>query len=492
MNAIIQTRMIDGVKIVCKGIDPERWFDSLLLSFHSKMNVRTGDILDEPIYAFHRGLRFIIAPSKLSENNGYAMNVRGSLATFYNNGQNNAFDFNIEMLKTTIDELKNEFGIDPETSQITAFEFGANIQPNQQVKNILKGLRAYQYDTFSGLKMDGVFNGYQIKRQNNTFKAYDKGLQTSTPEKNLLRLEYSFNFSKAFSKYGIVVLNDLLNTDKLNAIKSLLSSIWQNAIFYDTGMNWRLMNNKQREKMLYYLDAVNWTNFNRSQRQKAHTNFRQLHKEFCNSSTQLDVLNLLTQKLDELTAETATKKGCDLHDFSKPMESQNGTPKKIRFTSLNKAVNHIQNNHEKPTKKKGKELIEIFAEKPQKTKPKKCGVCKVDISRKHPTAKYCTKRCNNSYHAKKRKEQRQKVKIAETTQLKALTKNIDRTDLLLLVEYRDNGNLYADYLRQNEINAPNYWSWKVTKVTVINTQPIVLTSYRAKQLIKAISNQIPQ
>lgn len=483
--------MIDGVKIVCKGIDPEMWLNNPALHFHSKVDCKTGEILDEPIHAVYRGLRFIIAPSILPDNNGYALTVRGSLATFYNEGKNNAFDFNRDMLKATINELHTSFGIDPETAKITAFEFGANIKPHQSVKNILKGLRAYQYDTFSGLKMDGVFNGYQIKRQNTTFKAYDKGLHTSTPETNLLRFEFGFNFSKAFNKYGITVLNDLLDINKLHAIKPLLLNVWQNSIFYDIGMNWRLMNNKQRQKMLFYLDGVNWTNFNFSQRQKANKQFRQLYAEFCTSSTQLDVLNLITQKLDELTAEPITKKGYDLHDFSEAKGSQNQTPKKICFTSLNKAVKHSQNEYKKPTQNQIEKLKEKTSKKSRKMKPKKCCVCNATISHKQQTAKYCSKHCNNSHHAKKRKEERHKTKKAEIKQLTGLLQNIHRTDLPLLVEYRDNKNLYADYLYQHEINAPYNWIRKVTRVTIMNNRNIVLTSYRAKQLIQTISRQIP-
>jgi hypothetical protein len=53
-------------------------------------------------------------------------------------------------------------------------------------KQIINGLRAYQSDNFTGLKMDNVFNGKTAT--DIFFKIYDKGLQTAKPT-NLLRVE---------------------------------------------------------------------------------------------------------------------------------------------------------------------------------------------------------------------------------------------------------------------------------------------------------------
>lgn len=465
--------MIDGVKIKCIGTTSTDWLNNELLIFSSKVDTSTGEILAKNKVAFYRGLSFHIIPSTIAETEHLI--IRGSLAKFYNNGVNNAFDYDFTMLCETLRELEQCFNINLKTALIQSFEFGANIETEQNTNAIIKGLRAYQSYNFTGLKIDNIFNGVQLKKQDTSIKIYDKAKQIKDVTSNLLRLEYVFNFNKVTTKYGFDVLADFLNIDKLNSLKPLLLDVWTNAIFYDKGMKWKQMTQKQKEKMLYYLDATNWVKFTTSQRQKAKAKFRELYNEFCISTTQTDITELLNSKLDKLTAV----KRYDLQSFSTPETSQIKAVKKIRFTTLDKLVNPIQNEYhntsETPQPKKVGKSIKKGA--------KKCCVCGSDISHKKAIAVYCSKHCNNSKQAQKRKFTRNKQIQKERKDLLKLLEQLKKGNLWLNITYKANDCLYTDKLHQSEVNATSKWIRQIVSVKV-NT--ITLQRIRARQFIREI------
>lgn len=240
------------------------------------------------------------------------------------------------------------------------------------------------------------------------------------------------------------------------------------------------MNDADTKKMLYYLDATNWGKFSTMQRNRAKKHFRELHGLYCTSTTQTDVLELLTLKLDKLTA----LKCYDLRNFSNENESQKIGVKMLRFTHLDKDVKRnikpIENSIELTNIKK--------VEKLQKIAHKKCCSCSVDISHKKSISLYCSKRCNNVAHAQKRKMKRTNIKKVENENLTLLLDNLNKSNLLLLVEYATVSGTYADRLEQIEIATTPQWIKQIFKVTIeAQPVPIVLTSYRSRKLIKYIN-----
>lgn len=294
--------MIDGVKIKCIGTTAHHWEQNRLLKFATKVDTETGQILSKNRVAFYRGLSFHLIPSTVSD--AVHCILKGSFATFHNQGKDNAFDFTLGMLIKTIQELEAVFNIAPARAIVQAVEYGANISPKQTVRSIINGLRAYQSNNFTGLKMDNVFNGKQLDRYEYSYKIYDKGLQTTNPDTNLLRVEYAVKKGRQAQRFGIKVLADLADPENLHHLKTALLEVWGNVIFYDKGMRWRYMTDKEQKKMLFYLDATNWGKFTPRQRQVAKHNFQKLNTKFCTSTTQQDISELLTVKLDNLTAKT--------------------------------------------------------------------------------------------------------------------------------------------------------------------------------------------
>lgn len=469
--------MIDGIKIKCIGTNPHNWQSNPLLKFYSSIDETTGEILTKNKVAFYRGLSFHLIPSTVSD--AVHCLLKGSLAVFHNKGLNNAYDFDISMLTNTIQELKEVFAVNPNTAIIQTFEAGANLNINQPVKQVIAGLRAYQNENFVLLKIEGTNVGRMVSRTEYALKIYDKGKQSGT-NKNLLRIEYAFKKSRHAHKFNINVLADLLNPSNIEALKKVIIEFWTNVIFYDKGLKIRDMNDKETKKMLYYLDATNWAKFSRMQRKRAMRHFKELSERFGTSSTQTEIGNLLSKKLDELTAV----KCYDFPNFLKGIDSQKRGTKMLRFPSLDEQ----RKRNTKPLKKGIKITTQKTVENRVKNHSRECCVCSSDLSNKKPLAIYCSKHCNNSNQAKKRKTNRQKIKKSENEYLTLLLNNIAKSNLMLLVEYATEAGTYADRLEQKEIGAPPDWVQKVFKVTIeAQPVPIILTSYRSRKLIKNIN-----
>jgi hypothetical protein len=469
--------VIDGIKIKCNGTTAHDWQSNILLKFYSSIDEATGEILTKNKVAFYRGLSFHLIPSTVSD--VVHCFIKGSLAVFHNYGLNNAYDFDFSMLSNTIQELKEVFAVNPNTAQIQTFEAGANLNINQPIKQVISGLRAYQNENFVLLKIEGANVGRMISRTEYALKIYDKGKQSGT-NKNLLRLEYAFKKSRHAHKFSINVLADLLDVSKLEAVKMALCEFWANVIFYDKGLKLRDMNDKETKKMLYYLDATNWAKFSRMQRKRATVHFKELSGRFSTSTTQTEIGELLRLKLDELTAV----KCYDFPNFLKGIDSQKRGSKMLRFPPLDEQGN----SNIKQSKNKVKHTAKKMVENGAKNQVRECCKCGSNISHKKPNSKYCSKHCNNSTQAKKRKMNRQNIKEVENQNLSLLLHNLAKSNLLLLVEYATDTGTYADRLEQKEINTNSDWICAVIKVTIeAEPVPIFLTSYRARKLIKSIN-----
>lgn len=469
--------MIDGIKIKCIGTTPHDWQSNPLLKFYSSIDEATGEILTKNKVAFYRGLSFHLIPSTVSDT--VHCLLKGSLAVFHNQGLNNAYDFDFSMLANTIQELKEVFAVNPNTAIIQTFEAGANLNINQPVKKVIAGLRAYQNENFVLLKIEGANVGRMVSRTEYALKIYDKGKQSGT-NKNLLRLEYAFKKSRHAHRFNVNVLTDLLNPSNLEAIKKAIIEFWSNVIFYDKGLKLRDMNDKETKKMLYYLDATNWAKFSRMQRKRATKHFKELSERFGTSSTQTEIGFLLSKKLDELTAV----KCYDFPNFLKGIDSQKRGSKMLRFPSLDEQGKR----NIKPSKNSIKINTKKMVENGLKNHSQKCCSCEVDISHKKTNSKYCSKHCNNSTQAKKRKMSRQNIKKSENENLTLLLDSLAKSNLFLLVEYATDTGTYADRLEQKEIGVPLDWIKRIFKITIeTDPVPIVLTSYRARKLIKSIN-----
>lgn len=447
--------MIDGFKANVNGLDPNVWFNDKRLPFYAVVNVDTGELKDGTQIAKHRGLKFIVTPSKKYPERMYC-SVRGSLHKYHNHGRENANDFTFDQLKTVLSELHQKFSIDPETATLHGLEFGVNIETQATAKNVLDSLVSLHGSVFQGLTNDRKAIGKLIARQQYDLKIYDKGRTSGLLTKNLLRVEVKVNRMIFLKRYGIATLADLANLEKIQPLGAVLHNLWGNLIYYDKRVDYKALTDFQQKKLLYYAAPQNWEAFNPTQRQRAKKHFRQLMQTFATGFQHTQIGVLITEKWHGLTGkmcasfnQVSAQNQCKTATVRQPLQPSKTAPDTIR----------------------------------------KCSVCSSDISHRRKGVLYCCKRCNNSRQATIRKRTRHDRKRSETKQLKQVAKRLKRSNFELLISYRIDGTTYTDNLFQSEVDVPTEWVRKVCKV-VANEAPntFTFTSYRAKQLTRLMSN----
>ena len=116
--------------------------------------------------------------------------------------------------------------------------------------------------------------------------------------------------------------------------------------------------------------------------------------------------------------------------------------------------------------------------------------CKKSLKEKKPSAKFCRLKCKNSFNGRLRTKANQSRRLAEKKQLGTIIKNLQKSNLSLLVIYKADGLQYADQLKQSEMHAFPEWLQQTRKVLLTDNkhaQPLEFTTVRAKKLLKEIT-----
>lgn len=141
--------------------------------------------------------------------------------------------------------------------KVVNIEFGLNIIPEADIKNVIIGLYFYKKTPFKN------YNFPYFKRTEATtykqIKAYAKGLQFEDfPEygidENVLRFEIKTKQSKNIKKYGITNANDLLNLETYNRLSQELINEWEQVLLVNLEAN---LERKNTDEVDYILKANN-------------------------------------------------------------------------------------------------------------------------------------------------------------------------------------------------------------------------------------------
>ena len=473
--------MIDGIKIDVHSLNGSKWLSNKLLHFHTYTSVETGELLDGTIVAKYKGLKFFITQSTKYENRFY-YSVRGSLHKYFNNGKHNANDFSFYDLQNVIQELQEKFSINPKTSTLRNIEFGTNVITPIDAKEVLKNLVCYGKYNFGTLKIEGLIVGKRIAKQQSSLKIYDKGKQYQKAT-NLVRFEIAVHKMVYLKKFGIVTLSDLQDIVKIEPLGSVLLSYWDDVIYYDKKIDWKRLTEFERKKILYYATPRNWSDFEIKQRYRAKKHFKELMQEFSTSTTHKEIHNLIGSKWSDLSAKICPQinQGC------KPKnESRNVHKLTVSIHGYNMDKSTLKKENEKIHKNHTQKSLIMIA--------KKCKVCSSNISHKRTSTIFCSKKCNNHFHGKLRTQRNQQKRKLERQNLDKLLKLIPKKVLWFWITYntKNDVGLFSDYLYQSEINTTQDWINNILQVSVTgfrkNEKPIILTSYRARKLIKEINN----
>lgn len=489
--------MIDGVKILC-NLSPSDWTSNKNLSFRSWADLSTGEIPHDSKHADLKGLHLSI----ISGNTGTFCNLRGSLPKYFNNGENNAFDYDYSDFLTTCDLLRDDLKINPKEAVLRGFEFGVNINLPFDISAIYEAVKSFKMNICGINKVEGKRNGVRFDFQQYEIKIYDKGQQQTGKKSRLMRFEIVVKKMAFVKSLGIKTLADLQNTRVWVELSKILLKVWAEIIFIDKLLRYKLMSNHQQKKYLRFFDIHYWANLNRNTYYKAKNDLNKLQTLYEGKHNGKQIIyTLIAEKCQKLTTLSSAEIGDNLTKLQGQNNTQenvkNATPLKKsfwrQFNHLDKGLNTGNNSNTNLIENTTNKILNNKKENNKKKKPKKsiCMNCKKELKNKKASAKFCGLRCKNHYNGKWRTKERQKQRATEVRELKKLLPKLKALNLPLLVIYKADGAQYADHLQQSEINAPAEWIRQVVKVVVMNeksTPPVCFTTLRAKQLIREITN----
>ncbi|MCT3899452.1 hypothetical protein HZQ13_15255 [Elizabethkingia anophelis] len=488
--------MIDGIKLLC-NINPDQWTNNKNLSFRSWTDTETGEVANNNKHANINGLHLSI----IQREKDTFCNVRGSLPKYYTNGETNAIDYNFSDFLTTCEQLQNDLKIHSNTALLRGFEFGVNINIPFDFSDVLECVKSYKMHAFGQYIENGKPLGIVFDFQQYKVKIYDKGLQETGKKSRLMRLEIGVKKMNWVKHLNIKTLSDLQNTKVWTELSKILLSVWNEIIFIDKSLKYRLMTNHQQKKYIRFFDPFYWCNLNKNTYYKAKNDLNKLQCIYeGKENTKQSICDLIAEKCQKLTTETIKEIG----DFLTEMQTYRNTFRKPKITHRLKNENwrlfnpldkgliqdtkpHTFLSETTPKKIRQKSNVDTGRKKPKKTN---CMNCKKSLEEKKPTAKFCGLKCKNQYNGKLRTKANQKKRQQENKKIGKILKELPKTDLSLLVIYRTpDGLQYADQLKQSEIKAPPEWIRQIKKVVITDKTipPPEFTTVRAKRIIRTIT-----
>lgn len=230
--------MIDFIRTKNLHIDSSQLLGNDLLSFPMLVMPKTGEVLDKNRYSVYRGMKFIITPKGFT-------GMRGSLHKYFNYGTHNHNDFNIDNIISVVYDLNQNFNIDPRSVVLNNIEIGVNIEIPYCPDDFIDNLVTHKHTRFS-VERDTNMTIANVKAQQFQIKIYNKSLQYCL-DKNILRFEVKVLRMALLKKYGIHVLWDLMDLDKLNALRVLLLEAFGNLAYWDESIELDSLPERDRE-----------------------------------------------------------------------------------------------------------------------------------------------------------------------------------------------------------------------------------------------------
>jgi hypothetical protein len=282
--------MIDGLKISCPYLQAADWLNNPHMSFKSQVDCETGEILDKPRTCQESGLTFLTK--------GNHSEMRGSLQKFYNGGFHNANDFNASQIAEAVQSLQR-FGIVSKRTTVHNLEYGVNVVLPYPPHKFIKSLIAFRGKAFHSYTEKGVVIGKTCGYGQYELKIYDKGKQAGISGAYILRVEVSVKKMQYLN--GLVTyLSDLPNPAVLSALgENLMQTLAD--LWVDEQMNESRMSQRQQLRLAKYRNSRNWGTLDKKERYRNKGRFQALQTEFATSSTKVDFLRKVQEKIQTLT-----------------------------------------------------------------------------------------------------------------------------------------------------------------------------------------------
>lgn len=453
--------MIDFVNLSVYKLLLEKWLENPVLRENGfadiVVNEDTGE-LKSRCNSEYNGLIFKLIPSsKIAKE--YVKIISGSLHKYFNNGEHNYNRFTHNDCVRIINELSEKFDISPTDAVLHGLEFGVNLYLPYSPQKVIKSVIVHGNKPYEAINKDRR-NGVICVRSEYSIKIYDKGITSKKFKENILRIEYKVTDMTHLEKFGIKLLSDLLNIQKVNSLLDLLVCALENTIFIP--LNTEIEGLTDHEKINFHAmgKPLFWKELTRKQRHdKRLTLTRILEK--CNAFCyKIELINRLKKEWDLLilmpseASKTVT--------FSTILQDSEAV-KTVTFSTLEYQSKTLRNPLE--IEKTENEVKTTSAPLNERV----CKTCGKPINQNRKESLFCSikfnplaKRCRNKDSNQRRTFKAQIMKAKETGKW-------------LNVHYRNLEDVSQEVetviLHSSEITVSRGWLNTIVKIEILHEDP---------------------
>ena len=270
----------------------------LPLDVHKLADKQGVDIYRDSVCVNANGLKFDHFDG-VDTNTGEIRKVctlRGSLHKYANGGLHNADSFRLSDLCRVFTELKEVYGIEPDTTRLRSVEFGVNIKLPYDPQRVLKVIRMYKANKFVHMGNIG------LKHESSLYelKVYDKGRQCGVPGfENVLRIEIRAKVSFLKRNHiSVSKLGDLLSADVWIRFEALLLKALEDVVIVEA-VPLEGLSKKERDLLALFI-GDDWQKLNASNLYKKKQKLNELAERTGISSIKKELAILIKQECASL------------------------------------------------------------------------------------------------------------------------------------------------------------------------------------------------
>lgn len=466
---------MDGSRALV-DIPHQNWLNNKNLDFIGEINYTTGELLQE-LKCKYKGQYLSIVKGREK----IYCNMRGSLATFYNCGLHNFFDYTYQNFLDTLPKLKSELDIIPEKTIFRNFEFAVLFESPVKSNKLWEFMKSHNNVKFSNIIIDGKMVGIQTEHQRYILKFYDKEFQFTGNHSNIIKYEIVIKKMIEVKEMGLKILSDFKNPNIWFLLSQKLLKHWNEILIVDENLDIKAMGNYEQKKFLMFKDANYWNNLNSIY--KDYQYYKKLLQKYQTKAHIQDIINnLIVEKCIKNVTEKNKEIGYQLTKYLKPLSKHIQTKNLLSINRYDKGLIYTQNHSQEQEEKGGGEKAQ------KRTQKCKCRDCRKSLRNKKSNAFFCSNACRQKYHNHKKKLQVEKEKGILANMI---SRNTQTEIILGLKFYNDNsGNL--EYFRYDEVWASRDVIKDLKEVFLFRkptAKPQRLTHARARGLVRFLSGK---
>lgn len=234
--------------------------------------------------------------------------VRGSFHKYKNEGLHNADDYTLSDFKNTLNQLFDEFDLNPDIAPLNGFEFGVNIKLPTNPNIALNRLILHKTEIGNRQK-----DYKEFEYTNHSFKFYNKsGLTKIEPYQsgNILRIEIrveKMEFIRNQKHVYLTRISDLLDVAVWERLEQILIETINDCLIIDfSKKEISLLSTDNHIQYLQYANPLFWerlyseTRRNRNKYTRERAKCEAFINEYSKSTLKTDIINLIKDKCMEL------------------------------------------------------------------------------------------------------------------------------------------------------------------------------------------------